>query len=399
MLCLTWNVNEQRPDGSPLFKWIADLSAKASVAVIALQEIEMGGGSVAVAAAKDILNKSAQVSCLSGGCLSGELYLKKSHRAGTRSLQWQDRYSLYWLCQKQTLGTGACRCTVASPIFSSCCCVPARQCKTQACACFVHVLGSLPCLCCLDIQLTSVQGSSLQAVDCTNTAQAAVLDTVDRTYIASRPYMPMVQANSSNFLSSQEKGNNNAQWWQAQVMSTLGPDRWMRVGLRQLSGMLVMVFALSSLSVKSRSHAPLLPFCSCNKGCIMPVCCGTSEMHDAVQHTLCSCNKGCIMPVCCGTSCVLGAVQHTLCSAVQDTLCSCSRDCIIPVCCGSSNVHGAVYGSSPDVMAHGRCVMHLMYCGIMHSAAFPRDQGGRHLSKLTPSLEAPPNCKLCTCTT
>ena len=149
MLCLTWNVNEQRPDGSPLFKWITDLSAKASVAVIALQEIEMGGGSVAVAAAKDILNKSAQVSCLSGGCLSGELYLKKSHRAGTRSLQWQDRYSLYWLCQKQTLGTGACRCTVASPIFSSCCCVPARQCKTQACACFVHVLGSLPCLCCL----------------------------------------------------------------------------------------------------------------------------------------------------------------------------------------------------------------------------------------------------------
>ncbi|KAL0054630.1 hypothetical protein WJX82_000216 [Trebouxia sp. C0006] len=105
MLCLTWNVNEQRPDGSPLFNWIADLSAKASVAVIALQEIEMGGGSVAVAVAKDILNKSAQ-----------------------------------------------------------------------------------------------------------------------------------------------EKGNNNAQWWQAQVMSTLGADRWMRVGLRQLSGMLVMVFALSSLS-------------------------------------------------------------------------------------------------------------------------------------------------------
>ena len=64
MLCLTWNVNEQRPDGSPLFNWIADLSAKASVAVIALQEIEMGGGSVAVAVAKDILNKSAQVSCL-----------------------------------------------------------------------------------------------------------------------------------------------------------------------------------------------------------------------------------------------------------------------------------------------------------------------------------------------
>lgn len=61
MLCLTWNVNEQRPEGSPLFNWIADLSAGASIAVVALQEIEMGGGSVAIAAAKDVLNKSAQV--------------------------------------------------------------------------------------------------------------------------------------------------------------------------------------------------------------------------------------------------------------------------------------------------------------------------------------------------
>ena len=61
MLCLTWNVNEQRPEGSALFNWIADLSAHASIAVVALQEIEMGGGSVAIAAAKDVLNKSAQV--------------------------------------------------------------------------------------------------------------------------------------------------------------------------------------------------------------------------------------------------------------------------------------------------------------------------------------------------
>ena len=61
MLCLTWNVNEQQPEDSPLFKWIADLSAKASLVVVALQEIEMGGGSVAIAAAKDVLKKSAQV--------------------------------------------------------------------------------------------------------------------------------------------------------------------------------------------------------------------------------------------------------------------------------------------------------------------------------------------------
>lgn len=72
MLCLTWNVNEQRPEGSPLFKWIADLSANASVAVIALQEIEMGGGSVAIAAAKDVLNKSAQVQLPSQGLVSLE---------------------------------------------------------------------------------------------------------------------------------------------------------------------------------------------------------------------------------------------------------------------------------------------------------------------------------------
>lgn len=62
MLCLTWNVNEQRPDpSSSLFQWVADLSAKSSVVVVALQEIEMGGGSVAIAAAKDVLKKSAQV--------------------------------------------------------------------------------------------------------------------------------------------------------------------------------------------------------------------------------------------------------------------------------------------------------------------------------------------------
>ena len=54
----------------------------------------------------------------------------------------------------------------------------------------------------------------------------------------------------------QEKGNNNAQWWQHQVLSTLGSDRWMRVGLRQLSGMLVMVFALSSLSVRPLCQGP-----------------------------------------------------------------------------------------------------------------------------------------------
>jgi len=90
----------------------------------------------------------------------------------------------------------------------------------------------------------------------------------------------VAQADTSKFLASQEKGNNNAQWWQAQVMSTLGSDRWMRVGLRQLSGMLVMVFALSSLSVTPWSCAQC-PSCSC-RSCILPVCYGTSSMHGAV---------------------------------------------------------------------------------------------------------------------
>ena len=83
MLCLTWNVNEQRPDpSSSLFQWVADLSAKASLVVVALQEIEMGSSSVAIAAAKDVLNKSAQVcDCsvasllvLRNSCLSATLH-------------------------------------------------------------------------------------------------------------------------------------------------------------------------------------------------------------------------------------------------------------------------------------------------------------------------------------
>ena len=102
MLCLTWNVNEQRPDGSPLFKWIADLSARASVAVIALQEIEMGGGSVAVAAAKDILNKSAQVSSPILLCLC------KSHQAGEHSFSRQNRFPCVGYVRSKPLGMNRC---------------------------------------------------------------------------------------------------------------------------------------------------------------------------------------------------------------------------------------------------------------------------------------------------
>ena len=66
-MCLTWNVNHQRPDASSgvfhgVFHKVADAGASASIVVVALQEIEMGSSSVAIAAAKDALRKSAQVS-------------------------------------------------------------------------------------------------------------------------------------------------------------------------------------------------------------------------------------------------------------------------------------------------------------------------------------------------
>ncbi|CAL5226967.1 g9852 [Coccomyxa viridis] len=54
--CITWNVNEARPDPSTgLHRWVIDLAKEASMFVVALQEIESGGGSLALAAAKDAL--------------------------------------------------------------------------------------------------------------------------------------------------------------------------------------------------------------------------------------------------------------------------------------------------------------------------------------------------------
>lgn len=63
ILTFSWNVNEQKPAGSAFFNKVSKLAASDSVklAVFGLQEIEMGGGSVAMAAAKDALHKKAQV--------------------------------------------------------------------------------------------------------------------------------------------------------------------------------------------------------------------------------------------------------------------------------------------------------------------------------------------------
>ena len=102
------------------------------------------------------------------------------------------------------------------------------------------------------------------------------------------------------------------------MMSTLGADRWMRVGLRQLSGMLVMVFALSSLSVRSCSNALFASF---------------SYMQQRLHHACLLWYKQCAW--CCKT--YLMFLQQRLHHAC---------------CCSASNMHGAVHGPSPDVTLH-----------------------------------------------
>ena len=59
-LAVTWNVNEQRPEGSSLFRHIRERSAEAHTLMVALQEVEMGGSSVALAAAKDAIARGLQ---------------------------------------------------------------------------------------------------------------------------------------------------------------------------------------------------------------------------------------------------------------------------------------------------------------------------------------------------
>lgn len=61
-LCVTWNVNERFPEaGCPLFAWLRNTSATCNLAIIGLQEVEMGGGSVAMGTVKDNLFRGMQV--------------------------------------------------------------------------------------------------------------------------------------------------------------------------------------------------------------------------------------------------------------------------------------------------------------------------------------------------
>ena len=54
----------------------------------------------------------------------------------------------------------------------------------------------------------------------------------------------------------QERGNANAQAWSSAIQSAVG-EGWQRLGLRQLSGMLVLVYIRSALLVKLHLLLPL----------------------------------------------------------------------------------------------------------------------------------------------
>ena len=62
ILCLTWNVNEIKPMPH-FFETVSKRAAQGGMcaAVFALQEIEMGGSSLAMGVAKEKLQKKAQV--------------------------------------------------------------------------------------------------------------------------------------------------------------------------------------------------------------------------------------------------------------------------------------------------------------------------------------------------
>lgn len=61
VLAVTWNCGESRPEkSSPFFRWIQENSGDKSLIVVSLQEVEMGGASVALAAAKETLSTKSQ---------------------------------------------------------------------------------------------------------------------------------------------------------------------------------------------------------------------------------------------------------------------------------------------------------------------------------------------------
>jgi len=61
VLAVTWNCGESRPDSSsPVFRWLHEHGFDKTLVVVGLQEVEMGGTSVALAAAKNALASRLQ---------------------------------------------------------------------------------------------------------------------------------------------------------------------------------------------------------------------------------------------------------------------------------------------------------------------------------------------------
>ena len=63
---------------------------------------------------------------------------------------------------------------------------------------------------------------------------------------------PLHAAGLTALLAVQERGNASGQWWADRLKRELG-DAWVRVGLRQLSGLLCLVFGHADLQVPYRS--------------------------------------------------------------------------------------------------------------------------------------------------
>ena len=53
--------------------------------------------------------------------------------------------------------------------------------------------------------------------------------------VTNPPLLPLL-------LPLQERGNANAQWWANEAQLAMGGEAWVRVGLRQMSGIVMIVF-------------------------------------------------------------------------------------------------------------------------------------------------------------
>ena len=202
VLCVTWNVNEQKPDGrSPFFGVVSRLAAPDNVQVVVfgLQEIEMGGGSVAMAAAKDALHKKAQV------------WSARRVHAPSAAPRWPWCAPFAATQRSSAAPCGSNSAGVADALSTCLCMTPSVRCVHWSCW--------------------------------------------KPTAATTGSHCPWGVATSCSRWLMQEKGNTNGQWWATQLLLALGgPKLWHHCGLRQLSGMLVVVFARTELEVSTQHH-------------------------------------------------------------------------------------------------------------------------------------------------